>query len=691
MARFSRKQRFYLLFILLLAFALRLHRLGADSLWYDETVSALLAAKPLAAMWAHTAGDIHPPLYYALLHFWTAAAGHGEFALAFFSLWFGMAALPLVAHLGLRLFGPRAGLVAACLLAINPFAVWYSQEVRMYTLGVFLLGLILLVTVDYLERPGGRPYRLAAYAVLAALSLWTLYYTAFALVALNLFVIIWLWRRARSRLWPWLLANVSALVLYLPWLPIALRQALDPPVPPWRSPLPLPRLLLKIAMEGSVALSLGQSVDAARWWPLGLLGFLLALLALRAPARVRPSLPRQLPSLLLWTTLLGPVLLILIISELFSPLYHVRYLNLYSLAFPLLVAVGGLYVAGREDARGTPPKSGYRLGMRLRLRDLGTLLALAFILTGSAVSLRNYYTNRYAYEAADDLRSAVRLIYDRLGPRDAILINAGYLYPALLYYWPDTIGWMGRLNAYPPEDGVAREGPVVVLTGHVDGDPNIGWGDPNSDFYAIGRAETAAALERIFADTNTVWLLRGYDTVNDPQGFIRTWLEEHGTLYLDQVFPGLTYVRVQAWRTTRSSRQVPPPISHPLQADFDRGIRLLGYDLAPEILRPGHPLRLTLYWQRTGPIDKAYKVFTQLLNEQWQVVAQDDAQPGRGSLPTDRWQPDEVVESSFVLHPPSDLPAGTYRLLTGFYDETSGARLPLASGEDAVTLTLLQR
>ena len=29
--------------ILLIGFALRLYRLGADSLWYDETVSAFLA------------------------------------------------------------------------------------------------------------------------------------------------------------------------------------------------------------------------------------------------------------------------------------------------------------------------------------------------------------------------------------------------------------------------------------------------------------------------------------------------------------------------------------------------------------------------------------------------------------------------------------------------------------------------
>ena len=55
--------------------ALRLFRLGADSLWYDETVSTLLAGSPLPDLIRHTAGDIHPPLYYILLRGWLIALG----------------------------------------------------------------------------------------------------------------------------------------------------------------------------------------------------------------------------------------------------------------------------------------------------------------------------------------------------------------------------------------------------------------------------------------------------------------------------------------------------------------------------------------------------------------------------------------------------------------------------------------
>ena len=686
MTRFSPRQRFALVLIFLLAFALRLYRLGVDSLWYDETVSALLASKPLTAMWTHTAGDIHPPFYYALLHFWTMVTGQSEFAHAFLSLFFGMVTIPLLAHLGLRLYGARTGVLAAFLVAANPASIWYAQEVRMYTLGVFLLLCALLLSLDFLLRPTTPRRSIIFYAIVSALALWTLYYSAFALLALNLFVLPWLWLQKRQNLWRWLIAQLGALILFLPWLPIAMRQVFDPPVPPWRDATPLAELLLKVGQEGMTALALGQSIDPARWWPLGLLGLALAALAFLAPARRwRPGVWWSTPTLL-WTTLLGPILLILLASELFTPLYHVRYLILYSAAYPVLVAVGLLYVAGWNDQHATrATQHSTRNTQYANIRLVLSVIVALILLCGSAISLRNYHQDRFAYEAADDLRGAVRLIYDRMGPKDAVLINAGYLYPAFVTYWPDEIGWLGRLSAYSSETW-SENGPTVVMTGHVDGDADIGWGDPANDFYAISSAETAERLEHIFSDADTVWVLRGYDTVNDPAGFIRAWLEDHGDNTLDQVFPGQTFARVQAWRTTQSPRSEMPASAQSMQIRFGDGIQLLGYELTPPHPRAGEPIRLTLYWQRVGAIDKAYKVFVQLLDDAGRMVAQDDAEPGRGAFPTDQWEPGEVVESSYVLHLPAESATGKYRLITGFYDGVTGERLGTEKGGDTATL-----
>ena len=135
--------------ILLAGAALRLYRLGADSLWYDETVSTFLAGSRVAELLRHTAGDIHPPGYYILLRGWLVLMGyptghadaHGiglEFAAAFFSLFFGIVLIALVYALARRVANRQVGLIAALLVALSPYNVWYSQEVRMYTLGAAL-------------------------------------------------------------------------------------------------------------------------------------------------------------------------------------------------------------------------------------------------------------------------------------------------------------------------------------------------------------------------------------------------------------------------------------------------------------------------------------------------------------------------------------------------------------------------
>jgi hypothetical protein len=122
----------------LLALALRVLRLDFQPLWWDEGYSVWFATHPLEQMAALTALDIHPPLYYALLHGWIGPLGAGPVALRLFSVAAGVLAIPAIYALGRRMLNTRAGLLAAFLLAINPFHVYYSQEVRMYGLMALL-------------------------------------------------------------------------------------------------------------------------------------------------------------------------------------------------------------------------------------------------------------------------------------------------------------------------------------------------------------------------------------------------------------------------------------------------------------------------------------------------------------------------------------------------------------------------
>ncbi len=533
--------------VLLAALALRLEQLGAQSLWYDETVSAHLAAQPLTALVAHTARDIHPPLYYILLRGWGALAGQSEFVLAFFSLAWGVLLVASAATLARWLGGHKAGLLAAALLTLSPFNIWYSQEVRMYTLGA-TLGVWTLMALWQLLRPGRMRKRwMTLWVLSAAAGLWTLYYFVFLLFWEALVVAVAL-RRARAagaRVRRWLTLGGAALLLWLPWLPIALRQALDPPVPPWREPVALGVAL----MEALAALAVGQSFPFLPFWPL----LLLLVVVMAGGLWLRHRQRGQTRAIvLLLGALLVPLAILLLSSLTPVPLYHVRYLFLYSPAFYILLAMAfvGWGRAAHERA-GLAGAGGV------------ALLLLTPLLVLSAESVQRFW-NDPAY-AADDLRGGVRGIEAQWRSGDVLLANAGYTYSAFTHYLHDPIAWRGRLPDWRGVGAPDEGGVTLLVGGSVGGEASLGWGMAESDFYPISEADTLASLGAVQARAARLWHFRLYDTVTDPAGRIREWLDANALLFHDQLLTGESNARVQGWYFPPGPNEQP---SNPLVTRF---------------------------------------------------------------------------------------------------------------------------
>jgi 4-amino-4-deoxy-L-arabinose transferase-like glycosyltransferase len=114
-------------------------------------------------------------------------------------------------------------------------------------------------------------------------------------------------------------------------------------------------------------------------------------------------------------------------------------------------------------------------------------------------------------------------------------------------------------------------------------------------------------------------------------------------------------------------------------AQLAQQVTLAGYDLDPE----GQSLAVQLYWQTGSPLERRYKIFVQLLNGSNSVVAQSDSFPAAGQRPTTGWLPGEIIVEAHTLALPSDLPGGSYRLITGLYDPLTGERLPVRNGDTA--------
>ncbi|HEX6511992.1 MAG TPA: glycosyltransferase family 39 protein, partial [Chloroflexota bacterium] len=203
---------------MLLAFALRVGRLEYQSLWYDEGSSVYLAGQTLGAITRGAAHDIHPPLYYYLLHFWMAAAGQTEYAVRSLSVAAGMLIVALLLALGRRTAGWRMGLLAALAGAVSPLLVYYSQETRMYA-QVTLFGLLathLVSKASGVRRQASVLWWLA-YFLAAVACLYSQYIGALALAVQGAYVVV----ARRKALGTFMLAAGAAVVAFAPWLALA--------------------------------------------------------------------------------------------------------------------------------------------------------------------------------------------------------------------------------------------------------------------------------------------------------------------------------------------------------------------------------------------------------------------------------------------------------------------------------------
>lgn len=122
----------------LVPLGLRLFRIGAAPLWYDEAFTAVLARLPFHRMLAATMGDVHPPLWYAIC--WAVQRlSLPNWAIRVPAALFGAASCWMLWLLMSKLFVPsRVRMATFILMVISPFQLYFSQEGRMYSLLTFL-------------------------------------------------------------------------------------------------------------------------------------------------------------------------------------------------------------------------------------------------------------------------------------------------------------------------------------------------------------------------------------------------------------------------------------------------------------------------------------------------------------------------------------------------------------------------
>lgn len=620
-----------------LAFGLRVFRLGSQELRGDEAFGYFFSLRPFEEIVRATLElrEPHPVGSYFVEKVWLELAGHSEFALRFISVWFGVLAVALLYRLARRLgvrMGPSA--LGMALLAVSPYAIWHSQDARMYTTSLALTIASTWLALEALHRRRWPAW--LAYIAVSLLALHTHYSATFILLAQNLFVLSTaILTRQRAAALQWVAAQALLALGYAPWLWRARSILVD-----YGGNGDSPGLAAMIRRSLS-AFAVGQSVprDQQLWFALP-----AALLILLGLARLTLATPQQRRAAWLLLLSLGVPLGATWASALSRPIFNERYLVAASPPFYLLMAVG---LASAAPAVLTPRhQSGQGpLATASRLSHFVAGALVVVVLAGAGLSLNRHYADP-AYSKSRGWRSLASAL-DRFAagePARRVRLAQNYPDPTLWYYYGGAVEHLVLPPAARDASGTEREVAALVTAGVervlLPLQPAESWDD---------RGLAQAALAKAF------------------------------------VLVGET--RVERWPLQIYARIDPAELA-PLRARFQNGMTLEAAAIRPSE-EPGTAVAggIVVVHLRWGGSPEALtggeKLFLHLLDTNGSLVAQSDPflNPAELTAPV----------TSYVIFLPDTLAPGSYRLIAGLYDpDRPGApRLLTIDGRDAIELAVV--
>jgi len=467
------------LVIVAFGFGLRLFRLDAQSFWYDEAMSAGIARGTVAQIFRNDFYEPHPPLYFLTLHFWLLI-DQSDFTVRLLSAMLGAAGIAGMYSLGKTLCDGTVGVVAATIVAIVPYQVFYSQEARMYAL-VFLLSTLLLSSYSHMLQAGSRRWW-AAYTALAVLSIYTHLFSGLLLLSLHFHFAIC--RTPRRKPWLRLAASDGIIILaFIPRLTVTMVQLGRVAGDFW-----IPRPSLTQLLSAPHAFTLSQQVSE-RLVPLAFVVvlFLFILTHLQIARELATRGPDTAALTLILIAFWSPLLLTFVLSQ-WHPVYLER---------TLIVAVPGLYFL-------------LSWGMA-RTRERFVNLALALVVVLFAVNgLWNWYFDPDF--AKPDFRTTAQFLQDTIEPGEPTIHTSDAAFLILSHYGPGC-------GSYLLEGDPAPAVPVET--------------------YELFGGEIIAKEE---VHAPQFWLVVALDNSIDFQRGLVDWFDAHHTLRESYTLDGI-YLR----------------------------------------------------------------------------------------------------------------------------------------------------
>ncbi|MBI5031491.1 MAG: glycosyltransferase family 39 protein [Chloroflexi bacterium] len=610
--RFARNDTWTILpiVIVLIAFALRVWDIGGLRMWGDEGFSVYSANRDLYAITFEGKDvDPHPPLYYYLLHFYFPIGGYSEFSIRFLSVLLGTATVALIYAIGKRMFGKRVGALAATMLTLSPFAVHYSQEVRMYALVMFLGALakwFFLAISNYklqitnhhahLHRAQVQVSRITwlGFFLSMLLAQYSLYQAAFVFVAQGIFLAPFLKRRF-GFVMRWLAVSLAIVILFIPWLMAHSGSALTDVQGVAGDTTPMS--VFEFLSRGFAAISVGTSIPLSNAFTLAALFLAVIVIGLAIALFTRNA---SINDWLLVTFVALPMISYYPVYYL-APLYRGRLFALALVPLMLLLARSTLLIVERARVMAIP---------------------LAILIVGvSAYSLGDYYFRYDRYSAVvEDYLPAIRDIEQHAQPGDVVLFHA---------YWQEGY-FLSHYHGVP------------LTYGLVDKQPDLdnAMSKPRN-VWAIIQALSHHGAEDWFAQNAAFLGEKNY-------GRMRVLSYRAGTPAVGETFATpITFDNGMSLHGYHVNSDTP--------LESGRGSVILQLD-----------------WQATQNITRDYIVSARVTNDAGTIVwAQNDNPPTNGSMPTSKWQVGQWIKDYQTIPIPSGTPPDAYRVRIVVYEPGS--------------------
>jgi 4-amino-4-deoxy-L-arabinose transferase-like glycosyltransferase len=391
--------------ILLAGAAVRTFGLGERSLSYDECQQYW--ASQGNVLISNREITLDPPGFAYLLHV-HSLAGRSETWLRLLPWLFGILAIAAVYHLAMAATSsPWIARAAAFFMAFAPYAIRYSQSLRVYSQAMLCAAVLVALFLESTDEEGSRGWRNAALLGVSTFAALLSVYGSVWIVSTMGILMVWRGRRVRGPAW-WrsVLGLMVGAALASPWYLLSVPVQLTQGTPPSfyedkfmpAAFLPGLRFLARGTWDLSSFFSFIHPAAGLLFGPLAVLGM------------VRLCRQRR-----------GAALVFLFLGVLVSAAAASAFqLYPYGGTRQMLFAAPLFYVAGAAGIE----------SLRHRFRGLPATALLVAIAVGCGIFLHRYHTE----PGGQDLRPVIKALEEAAYPEDRILVNKDALPQFRFYY-----------------------------------------------------------------------------------------------------------------------------------------------------------------------------------------------------------------------------------------------------------------